>query len=146
MPVNAVDQKMNTLSEEITKAQTVCALRFQGYEYEEATGIAVPGVTGGSLSRLIEPVVETLNLHTAQEDNFAAFFGLQRYLFKWGGEYLDNGSKEYIAFDFLFLHLYRLSVPARFSNEEYVSQWNREFMASAEAIAGGVRGSFRRKA
>ena len=136
---------MNTLSEEITKAQTVCALRFQGYEYEEAAGIAVAGVTGGGLSVLIEPVVETLNLHTAQEDNFAAFFGLQRYLFKWGGEYLPEDSKEHIAFDFLFLHLYRLSVPVRFSNEEYVSQWNREFMSSAEALAGELRGFYRRK-
>ena len=136
---------MNTLSEEITKAQTVCALRFQGYEYEEAAGIAVDGVTGGGLSRLIDPVVETLNLHTVHEGNFAAFFGLQRYLFKWGGEYLAKDSKEHIAFDFLFLHLYRLNVPARFSNEEYVSQWNRKFMASAEVLAGELRGSYRRK-
>lgn len=136
---------MDTTPDNISEVQTVCALRFQGYEYEETAGMAVEGVTGGGLERLIEPLVETLNLHSAQDDNFAAFFGLQRYLFKWGGERLPRESKEHIAFDFLFLHLYRLEPPARFSNEEYVSRWNREFIQSAEATAAHIRNSFRRR-
>lgn len=136
---------MEHFPEKVTKSQNICALRFNGYDYEQASGIAEQDATGGGLSKLITPVIETLTLHEAEEKNFAAFFGLQRYLFKWGGEYLTKYSEKHIAFDFLFLHLYRLDPPAEFSDENYVLQWNQDFRPSAETIAAYVRRTFRRR-
>lgn len=132
--------------EHITETQIVCALRFLGYEWEKASGIAEEGATGAGLSRLITPVVDDLILHETEEDNFAAFFGLQRFLFKWGGERLTKRSREHVAFDFLFLHLYRMIPPYRFAHEEYVARWNREFKADAENVAAYVRKTFKRRA
>ena len=72
---------------DISDAMSICALRFDGYKYEEVSGLSEPDVTGAGLSRLIEPIERTLMLHVDDNMNFAAFFGLQRYLHKWGGEF-----------------------------------------------------------
>lgn len=101
--------------------------------------------TALGFSRFIEPVVGSLILHNSQEDNFAAFFGLQRYLFKWGCERLTNFPDEHIAFDFLFLHLYRVEPPIRFTDENCTLRWDREFKDTIEVTAALVRSSFRRK-
>lgn len=69
-------------SQDVAKAQSVCALRFKGYEYEHCIDTSITEVTGKGISRLIELVVKELILHQSQNDNFAAFFGLQRFLHK----------------------------------------------------------------
>ena len=135
---------MTWFPEEITEAQTVCALRFLGYEYEKASGLEVPHSTGGGLSKLIEPIVRSRVLYTEQNANFAAFFGLQRFLHKWGGEYLTKYSDQHLAYDLLFLHLYRFETPPEFTNPDYTTRWQQEFMERAETIAAFVRKSFRR--
>lgn len=134
----------NFVCGDISEAESVCALRFLGYEYEESVGLAVPGVTGGGLSRLIEPVIQSFEFHVDQNDNFAAFFGLQRVLHKWGGESLTKHSREHLAYDFLFLHLYRLEPPSQFCHADYSTRWQREFLGRSELIAAFVRDSFRR--
>lgn len=128
--------------EEVQHAQDVCALRFQGYEYVVAVGISIPASTGAGLSKLIQPVVESLIMHESENDNFAAFFGLQRFLGKWGGDRLTKYAAEHVAFDFLFLHLYQKEVPAQFLNADYSEMWNREFKPHSGAIAAVVRKSF----
>ena len=128
----------------VTKAQSICALRFQGYKYEQSIDISVDGTTGRGLTKLIKPVVEELILHSSNNDNFAAFFGLQRFLHKWGGEYLTKYSEEHIAYDFLFLHLYSHQPPESFRHDEYCLQWQREVLPKVESIAATVRKSFRR--
>ena len=77
--------------------------------------------------------------------NLAAFFGLQRYLHKWGGEYLTEYAEEHIAYDFLFLHLYHCDVPVEYKNEKYIKQWEQEILLSIEEVAAFVRQSFQRK-
>jgi hypothetical protein len=129
---------------DVSDAQTICALRFAGYEYEKARGLEKPGSFGAGSHALAQPIIETLTLHTDQNENFLAFFGLQRFLFKWGGERLTKYSREHIAFDFLFLHLYRLDPHAEFQSEEHMLQWHRQYSPRAEAIAAVVRNSFRR--
>lgn len=129
---------------EVTEAQSVCALRFQGYEYERSIGVVTNEATGGGLARLIKPVVEELTVHSSNNDNFAAFFGLQRFLHKWGGEYLTKYSEEHIAYDFLFLHLYSRKPPERFRNVDYCVQWQENFLPRVESIAAIVRKSFNR--
>ena len=129
--------------EDITTAMWVCALRFDGYKYEESVGPSA--ATGERLQKMIEPVVEKLILHAEINFNFGAFFGLQRFLHKWGGEYLTKYSPEHIAYDVLFLHLYRSQVPIQFQNERYCLKWQREFEPQQEEIAGFVRRTFIRK-
>src|SRR6188768_2125727 len=107
-----MDKLMMIFPSRVIESQTACALRFNGYEYEKFTCNADP--TGAEFAKLIDPVVKTLQLHSNQNDNHAAFFGLQRHLNKWGGEYLTNYSDEHIAYDFLFLHLYKAEVDERF--------------------------------
>ena len=111
---------------EVTEAQSICALRFKGYDYERAVGISDNEATAVGLSNLMEPVVKEVILHQSQNDNFAAFFGLQRFLHKWGGEYLTKYSEEQIAYDFLFLHLYCFEPPKQFRNDKYCRQWQHE--------------------
>lgn len=84
-----------------------------------------------------------LTLHSSNYNNFAAFYGLQCYLYKWEGEYLTKYSEEHIAFDFLFLHLYSHEPPEPFRNEECCRQWQEDFLPKAESIAAFVRKSFR---
>ena len=122
---------------EISTAQTVCALRFQGYKYAKS----VTPSSGKTLQKLIAPVVENLVLHRSDSDNFAAFFGLQRYLHKWGGECLAKQSKEHRAYDYLFLHLYTREPAAPFRVAEYCDQWQNSYAHQAEEIAATIRGN-----
>jgi len=131
--------------EDITDAMSTCALRFDGYKYEEFSGLSEPNVILLGLSRLFEPIVKTLMLYADDNMNFAAFFGLQRYLHKWGGEYCTKYDDEHIAYDFLFLHLYNRDVPNGFRHAEYCVRWQCEFKERKEEIACFVRNSFRRK-
>lgn len=121
---------------DVDTAEWVCALRFQGYEYMQSIG--------GDFSALIDQVVKERILYEEQNHNFAAFFGLQRFLYKWGGESLTKYSDEHMAFDFLFLHLYQIEPQERFHYPEYCDQWQREFVPWKESIAGYVRQSMRR--
>ncbi len=129
---------------DITKAQTICALRFQGYEYKKSRGVSSGGEPVKGFAELIAPVVNELTLHSSRNDNFAVFFGLQRYLHKWGGESLTKYSEEHIAYDFLFLHLYSHEPSEPFRNDEYCRQWQDDFLPEVESIAALVRKSFRR--
>ncbi len=136
---------MEFFPDNIDEVQIVCALRFLGWEYEQAVIKKRESANGEGLLSVIEPIVKTMTFHDCQEDNFAAFFGLQRFLFKWGGEHQTKYSADHLAFDLLFLHLYRLDPPAEFSNRDYVSRWNETFKASAETTAGFVRKTLRRR-
>jgi hypothetical protein len=129
--------------EDVSEAQTVCALRFLGYEYENSINAneKVPKV---HFIDIIQPIVDSLELHDNQNHNFAAFFGLQRFLHKWGGERLTKYSAEHIAYDFLFLNLYRQDPPAEFSEKRYCDKWDSDFREQAERHAAFVRKSFRR--
>ncbi len=146
-PIQEKSERVSLLyfPDEVRKAESVCALRFQGYEYEQSIGISVDGTTGGGLAKLTKPIVEKLILHSSNNDNFAAFFGLQRFLHKWGGEYLTKYSQEHIAYDFLFLHLYSYDPPKSFRHAEYCLQWQEDFLPRIESIAAIVRKSFRRR-
>jgi hypothetical protein len=124
----------------VKNAQITCALRFMGYDYETAK----VGKGELLLYKLVEPIEKNLILHPNNDDNFAAFFALQRHLFKWGGEYLTKYSEEHIAFDFLFLHLYALEPSRAFQHPEYCLEWQRKYAPDAETYAAIVRKSFRR--
>lgn len=122
-----------------------CALRFDGYRYAEETGLNGPDGDGRGLAALADPVVKTLELYPEPLDNLAAFFTLQRFLYKWGGERLTAFSREHLAFRLLFLDVYRQDIPERFRFEPYYSDWERDFAAGRELHAARIRATFRRK-
>jgi hypothetical protein len=129
----------------VTDAMSTCALRFDGYKLEDNLGIGEKDSVGAGLIKLIEPVVRTLSLHADDNLNFAAFFGLQRYLYKSDGVFYTKYSDEHSAYDFLFLHLYCREAPHGYRIAEYCAKWQREYEGCKEEIASFVRSSFRRK-
>ena len=134
----------------VREAQSVCALRFEGDIYEEIyeeryARTSESEWVGSVFKQLVQPVVHSLILHQNNHHNFGAFFYLQRFLNQWGGEHLTKYSKEHIAYDFLFLHLYSHTPPTPFRNAEYSHKWQSKFLPQIEEIASVVRTSFYRK-
>ncbi|MGQ9872306.1 hypothetical protein [Leptodesmis sp.] len=94
----------------------VCALRFKGYDYKEDKDLAESSARAEK-----EFPFESNN------DNFAAFFALQRRLYKWGGEMLPRNDPLFQLFDRMFLYLAPLDVPAEFASPEHVKKWQEEY-------------------
>jgi len=130
---------------EVSEVQCICALRFAGYEYEELILSKISDGSANNMPALNRPVIDSLTLYDDNLKNFTVFFALQRFLFKWGGERLTKYSQEHIAFDFLFLHLYKQAIPQTFVHQGYADQWQEFSPERIEAAAAFVRKSFVRR-
>lgn len=102
------------------------ALRFDGWKYlrdHEAEG---------DTSRYFEePVQEFFQSGEWPEDpleQLAAFFGLQRGLYKWGLEHEPRDGRYWQAFRSLFLLTAEQDVPVRYRHPEFWSRWEREIL------------------
>lgn len=117
--MSAAKSKPLKLRDDVIETMHVCALRFDGFAWLQTK------TRDGQLdfSPFMEPLMQTLTFHEDTEANFAAFFALQRCLFKWGGERLPLSAPEHTAFRFLFLHLHSLPTPQRFAHEDYEARW-----------------------
>lgn len=135
---------MEYFPEAVTSCQITCALRFDGYRYLDSWNEGAPQESRIEFMDLTVPVVERLELYENRNHNFAAFFALQRYLFKWGGERLTKYADEHVAFDFLFLELYRHDPPEEFLLPSYAENWRELPAADIEKHAAFVRKSFAR--
>jgi hypothetical protein len=142
--VNSDRKEKHMLQEDITFAIATCALRMDGYRYMETVYPELCREGSPNFSSVATPVVDTLTLHPDLNDNFAVFFWLNRS-FNWGGEHLTKYSRDQIAYDHLFLSLYRHEVAEEFVCEEWNQKWRLEFLPRAEMVASYVRNSFRRK-
>jgi hypothetical protein len=120
----------------------LCALRFDGYAYikarEQELGLVM------DISSFSQKMLESRQFQEHQPDNFAAFFLLQRFLGKWGGESLPVTSNEHVLFRLLFLHLYREEVPEEFRIESYYEEWERDFAPIREELAAKIRRTLQR--
>jgi hypothetical protein len=94
--------------------RNICALRFDGYKYAKAQGTSLVDLSSRAESEF--PFESEL-------DNFAAFFALQRYLFKWGGESLPPNHPLHQLFERMFRQLAPLPTPSEFANAEYDRKW-----------------------
>lgn len=121
---------------DVLRHLSVSALRFDGYKYEQSrfSGIG-PGV---GLSQLSHAVKTTGRMHAGEADNFGAFFILQRWLCKWGGEQLGFDSPDWQAFAKLFLHLLDKECPHEFVSREWAEQFEAQRHRDA-VIAEAVR-------
>jgi hypothetical protein len=98
---------------------THCALRFDGYAYREATGFHE--------NEALEDFLSTGQWNITTEEQLTAFFLLQRFLMKWGGEYLSERGKEWRAFRSLFLLTCEYEIPPKYRfNGEY-EVWEKKY-------------------
>lgn len=122
---------------------TVCALRFDGYGYHQFRN-RDPRAKW-EFPDLVGRIEKTREFPEDDLESLAAFFALQRFLGKWGGEYLTPHSNEHIVFRLLFLHLYRVEIPEEFRHREFYYVWEREFKQVREQLASKIRKTFRRR-
>lgn len=119
-------------SSTVDEVLVACALRFDGYRYEQWSG--------RKLVDLVETFETTFRLDDDERANHAAFFALQRFLYKWGGEQLGPDARERQAFAFLFLHLYRLEIDPSDAMEGYDKAWDAMDRKLVEDVAAHLRG------
>lgn len=124
-----------TLDQDVDHTMILCAMRFDGYRWLETT----QGRGANDFTPWTEPVARTMCLHLTDTENFAAYFALQRWLFKWGGEMQAPSAADHTAFRFLFLHLHHLPTPPEFLNPEYGRQWTNLDRQIIVAHAARVR-------
>lgn len=117
-----------------------CALRLDGWRLL----VEIEGKDTGNCSPYVDPIVKERRLHEDDRLNHLAFFALQRYLGKFGGEDRTPYSDEQIAYRFLFLHLYRQPVPRGFESRNFPPRWEEDFAPRAEEIAAEIRRTFTR--
>lgn len=139
------DREQPVFPSELVEAESVCALRFHGHEYEHWMSAYGSRAANNNLAALARFVVDELTLHRSMNDNFAAFFELRRFLHRWENQHLTRHAREYIAYDFLFLHLYSHEPAEPFRDVRYCYEWQEKFLPRAESIAAIVRKSFQRR-
>ncbi len=100
-------------------------MRFDGYLYQRDTGF--------DPDRFNEKFFEEDSLDWAEPlDCLAAFFCLQRYLYKFGGERLEKTSPEWRMFRKLFLDTARIDVPERYRGSElWYGEWYERWLAQS---------------
>jgi hypothetical protein len=128
---------------DIELAIDTCALRMGGYRYMERAHPEFCRESFPDFGELVRPVVDTLTFNPDLNYNFAVFFALQRS-FRWAGEHLTKYSPDHIAYDHLFLALYRHEVAEEFVSIKHNRDWQQQYLPQAEMVAGYVRNSFRR--
>jgi hypothetical protein len=126
------------IPEDAIKGMYICALRFDGYRYEQEV---LHGDCGIALNRLAAKYRESLQFERDQNTNLAVFYITQRRLKE---DEMIRDSPDHVLFDMLFLHLYQLDIPERFRNEEYCHKWREEYTEEqADIMAAMLRESFR---
>ena len=108
--------KFNGQFEE-SEITTCCALRFDGYKYEQETAFN-QDLTFDKLF---------LGEEVGELDGLAAMFFLQRGLFKWGLVYETEDGKYYKLYRKLFLEYVDSEIPAQYRNEEWYKRWQDEY-------------------
>ena len=94
------------------------ALRMDGYKYRDETDL--------DTKVMAKSFIETGNFDAFTPlDKLAFFFLLQRWLCKWGGEYLPHNAYDWKMYRQLFLDTAEVEVPREFMPEEdsWWSKW-----------------------
>ena len=121
----------DTIREAESECLMVCALRFDGHKYMEATGY--------TLWPDQDAAIEEGCLPEHVEERMAQFFALQRALSKWGLERAMPWSKYYRAYRHLFLSVYDSEVSEPYRALGYYLRWSVRFAPHRAAYADLVR-------
>lgn len=133
-------EELSHLEDEHIRAGYVmemCALRFKGYEWATSTS---GKVNDARLRKLSGEVARSLACFPDAEENFAAFFYLQRHFRQSGMGFLAYPDDSLCrAAAFLFLELKQVPPPERWADAEYCQKWARFPKAEQEKAAAAVR-------
>jgi hypothetical protein len=110
---------------------TACALRFDGYAYQRATGFEIDGI--------LEAFWRTGEWPDDLAQRMATFFFLQRALCKWDLVYEPRDGRYWRAFRSLFFSVCEADPPEPYRDESYATAWDREFKSRLPEIVGIVR-------
>lgn len=115
----------------------MCALRFKGYEWITSSS---GKVNDERLRKLSNEVARSLTCFPDVEENFAAFFYLQRHFRNTGLGFLAYPDDPLCrAAAFLFLELKHLHPAERWADMEYCQKWERFPKVEQEKAAAAVR-------
>lgn len=135
---------MNAKALSLDDSIATCALRFDGYKFAEARGNRF-GPDQLGMDDFVDSVERSREFPEDILECHLVFFCMQRYLGKWGGEYLTEYSDEHTFFRLMFLHLYREEIPSEYREESWCIKWVREFQPFQEVLAGRIRRTLRRR-
>ena len=133
---------MSLATEEENHILTYCALRFNGDAY-----LALRNMDGNrwQFPMVTDDIEDTMIFPEEDLECLAAFYGMQRYLGKWGGEYLSETSREHIAYRLLFLHCYRMEIPLGLRTRQWYPVWESDYLPRREECAAIIRQTLGRR-
>ena len=108
-----------------------CALRIDGWCYQEDTGF--------DHRRTVDTFFDAGEWRGSTDELLTTFFGLQRLLFKWGGEMLPRTDKHWRAFRSLFLIVCEYSAPDAYAHPDYLTKWERRYASRIDECRVLVR-------
>jgi hypothetical protein len=110
---------------------TCCALRFDGYQYAQDHGFKP--------DEIVEQFLQTGEWDGSEPKLLAAFFFLQRALFKWSLVYEPENGHYWRAFRELFLRLYAAEIPEQYRMADYYEEWMERFYPQLAECVEAVR-------
>lgn len=111
---------------------TSYTLRFDGYRYQQASHFDHQTALANYMATVDWSPLNEL-------EQLTVFFMLQRYLYKWGGDYLADYSPEWRGFrDLFFLNCHR-EIPLEYQLVDYAQRWEEGFRPHVEKCMAIVR-------
>lgn len=98
---------------------TACALRFQGWQYQEKTRF--------DQTAAFDRYFETGSWDLPDNEKLAAFFLLQRGLSKWDLVTESKQGRWWSAFRNLFFHVAHLPIPPKYRDDNYATRWEEQY-------------------
>lgn len=114
---------------------TWCALRFDFHGYCATLDFAEEAFVAEALDAALNGRIDELT----QAQRLAAFFVLQRKLFKWGWDRLPEHSAPWNTFRSLFLALCRVEIPEAHRLQPYHDDWQARFAPGLDAAVAQVQ-------
>lgn len=108
-----------------------CALRVNGYTYAESKNL--------DISHFYEKLEKQGMEGLTAFEKMLTLFAMQRYLYKWGGEYQVRQSRIWQQFRELFLSVADCEVPEPYRDEQLYPRWCQEFVPRLQECIHVVR-------
>jgi hypothetical protein len=107
------------------------ALRMNGYKYADSKNLEI--------SHFYEKLEKQGMEDLTTIEKMVALFAMQRYLYKWGGEYQVRQSRIWQQFRELFLNVADCEVPEPYRDDQLYARWRDEFVPRLQECIRMVR-------